>query len=206
MNQPSDSLAVRRRLPARDRRVALLDVALPIFAREGYGRASINDIAAATGVTKPVLYDHFGSKQGLYLAVLEREQAALIGELMTGFAFDVGLDARLDHLARAAIRYVRGRPDGARVLLRTPDGDEVTRAAHASRRAQAHDLATALILTDPAFTASPGLSRAASASLQADLQTAALERLAMWALDHPSAPAKAITAAFVDLLWNGLAH
>ena len=59
------------RLPASARREQLLDVALQVFARQGYHGASMNDIAEAAGVTKPVVYQHFESKRELYLALLD---------------------------------------------------------------------------------------------------------------------------------------
>ena len=54
------------RLPAAERRQQLLDVALEVFSREGFHQTSMNDIAEAAGVTKPVLYQHFGSKRDLF--------------------------------------------------------------------------------------------------------------------------------------------
>lgn len=59
------------RLPAAARRRQLLDVALDAFAGGGFHATSMDDIAAAAGVTKPVLYQHFGSKRSLYLELLE---------------------------------------------------------------------------------------------------------------------------------------
>src|SRR3954452_4273890 len=59
------------RLPAARRRNQLLDVALQVFAARGYHATSMNDIAEAAGVTKPVLYQHFRSKRELYLELLE---------------------------------------------------------------------------------------------------------------------------------------
>src|SRR6266513_4935230 len=59
------------RLPAPRRRRQLLDVALEVFAERGYHRTSMNDLAEAAGVTKPVLYQHFRSKRALYLELLE---------------------------------------------------------------------------------------------------------------------------------------
>src|SRR6476646_7442621 len=59
------------RLPAARRRRQLLDVALETFAARGYHPTSMNDIAEAAGVTKPVLYQHFRSKRALYLELLE---------------------------------------------------------------------------------------------------------------------------------------
>ena len=60
-----------RRLPAHERRSQLLDVAIEVFAQRGYHGASMNQVAEAAGVTKPVLYQHFPSKRELYREVLE---------------------------------------------------------------------------------------------------------------------------------------
>jgi len=59
------------RLPAARRRRQLLDVALEVFAASGFHQTSMEDVADAAGVTKPVLYQHFGSKRELYLELLE---------------------------------------------------------------------------------------------------------------------------------------
>src|SRR4029079_15890834 len=59
------------RLPAPARREQILDVAVEVFARNGFHGASMNDVAEAAGVTKPVLYQHFYSKQALYMALLD---------------------------------------------------------------------------------------------------------------------------------------
>lgn len=59
------------RLPAPARREQILDVSVQVFARNGFHSTSMNDVADAAGVTKPVLYQHFNSKQDLYLALLE---------------------------------------------------------------------------------------------------------------------------------------
>jgi AcrR family transcriptional regulator len=69
---------VPARLPAARRRRQLLDVALTQFATQGYHQASMDDIAEAAGVTKPVLYQHFGSKRALYLELLEDVGSALL--------------------------------------------------------------------------------------------------------------------------------
>lgn len=58
------------RLPAEERRQQLLDVAVDVFARKGYHAASMNDVAEAAGVTKPVLYQHFSSKRDLFVELL----------------------------------------------------------------------------------------------------------------------------------------
>jgi AcrR family transcriptional regulator len=59
------------RLPAGERREQILDVAVQVFARRGFHATSMNEVAEAAGVTKPVLYQHFDSKQDLYLALID---------------------------------------------------------------------------------------------------------------------------------------
>src|SRR5262245_51686136 len=66
------------RLPAAARREQLLAVALEVFARQGFHATSMNDVAEAAGVTKPVLYQHFASKRELYLALLGEVGARLM--------------------------------------------------------------------------------------------------------------------------------
>ena len=80
------------RLPATARREQLLEVAVGVFARQGYHGTSMNHVAEAAGVTKPVLYQHFDSKHDLYLALLE----------------DVG-NRLLDRIAKATSEATDGR-------------------------------------------------------------------------------------------------
>ena len=69
------------RLPAARRRQQLLDVALEVFGERGFHPTSMNDVAEAAGVTKPVLYQHFRSKRALYREVLTEVGAQLLDEI-----------------------------------------------------------------------------------------------------------------------------
>jgi AcrR family transcriptional regulator len=71
------------RLTATARREQLLDVALGVFARNGYHDTSMNDVADAAGVTKPVLYQHFDSKRELYQALLDEVSSRLLTAIVT---------------------------------------------------------------------------------------------------------------------------
>jgi AcrR family transcriptional regulator len=66
------------RMPAAERREQLLAVALDVFARQGFHETSMNEVAEAAGITKPVLYQHFDSKRELYLAVIEEAGRRMI--------------------------------------------------------------------------------------------------------------------------------
>jgi AcrR family transcriptional regulator len=71
------------RLPAPARREQILDVSVQVFAQRGFHSTSMNDVADAAGVTKPVLYQHFDSKQDLYMALLEEAGARLRNAVRT---------------------------------------------------------------------------------------------------------------------------
>jgi AcrR family transcriptional regulator len=194
----------RRRLSASERREALLDASRPLFATRGYESTSIGEIAAAASVTKPVVYDHFPSKQALYIALVEREAESISSALTASFDPTAPLDERLRTLALAAIGYARRHPDSSLLLLKTPTGDASIRAAHERLHSGGRAAIAAAILADPVFEAAPGLSRQASAELLGDLHNAVLERLVHWALEHPGTTSKALAEVFVDVLWRGL--
>jgi len=105
------------RLPAEERRDQLLDVALEVFATAGFHGASMNDVAEAAGVTKPVLYQHFDSKNDLFAALLDevgrRMRTAI--DKATADAVD-GKDATIRGF-RAYFRWVAADLDGFRLLF-----------------------------------------------------------------------------------------
>jgi AcrR family transcriptional regulator len=104
------------RLPASERREQLLEVGLEVFARQGYHGTSMNDVAEAAGVTKPVLYQHFDSKRDLYLALLDEVGARMLTEITKATAS--ATDGRTQTVAgfRAYFRWVASDQD-AFVLL-----------------------------------------------------------------------------------------
>ena len=78
---------MRRRLPRAERRAQLLSVATSKFGERGYHPTSMDDIAEAAGVTKPVLYQHFSSKEDLYISVIQ-QVGEVLRERIDGFAFE----------------------------------------------------------------------------------------------------------------------
>ncbi len=94
------------RLPAADRRRQLLDVAVEVFSRRGFHATSMNDVAKAAGVTKPVLYTHFGSKRGLYRALLDDVGARLRQDIEAAVATEPGPRAQVEAGFRAYFRFV----------------------------------------------------------------------------------------------------
>jgi AcrR family transcriptional regulator len=120
---------VTRQLPRLERREAILGAAATAFAHAGYAATSMEDIAAASGVTKLILYRHFDSKEALYRAVLE-QLFARQAELFVASVED-GLQAAA--ATRALLTVGREQPDGFRLCWR-----------HAAREPQFADYAHGL--------------------------------------------------------------
>lgn len=118
------------RLPAAERREQLLSVALTVFAREGFHGASMNEVADAAGVTKPVLYQHFSSKNGLYLALIEETGSALISLIEAATLEVSGPHDQVERGFRAYFRWVSTDRDAFRLLFggSARSGDEFTEA------------------------------------------------------------------------------
>ena len=105
------------RLPAPERRRQLLDVALVVFAREGYHAASMNDVAEAAGVTKPVLYQHFESKRELYLELLSVVGGRLERAIAAATADAGGPRQQVEAGLRAYFRFVADERDAFLLLF-----------------------------------------------------------------------------------------
>lgn len=75
---PSSRRARRVRMTGKERREQLLDIGRTLFADKGYEGTSVEEIAARAGVSKPVVYEHFGGKEGLYAVVVDREMRQLL--------------------------------------------------------------------------------------------------------------------------------
>jgi AcrR family transcriptional regulator len=134
-NVPMTAVAVKpRRDPAR--REAILHAAAEVFAHAGYAATSVDDIAAAAGITKLIVYRHFDAKETLYRAVLEQ----VFERQVELFLANVARGLQAGGTTRALLGVAREWPDGFRLLWR-----------HAAREPQFSDYA--LHLRDVAVSA-----------------------------------------------------
>jgi AcrR family transcriptional regulator len=106
-----------QRLTASARRAQLIEVGRAVFAEKGYEATAVEEIAERAKVSKPIVYEHFGGKEGLYAVVVDREMervVALIADVIsTGSPRE-----RLEKAALAFLTYVKDQPDGFAVLSR----------------------------------------------------------------------------------------
>jgi AcrR family transcriptional regulator len=105
------------RLTAAARRAQLIDIGRAVFAKRGYEAASVEEIAARAKISKPIVYEHFGGKEGLYAVVVDREVEHIIGRIVAAVAAGSPRE-RLEGAVLAFLGYVTERPDGFAVLLR----------------------------------------------------------------------------------------
>lgn len=141
------------RLSANARREQILEVALEVFATAGFHGASMNDVADAVGVTKPVLYQHFDSKRELYQALIDDVGERLLGSITKAAAEATDGKSQTELGFRAYFRWVAEDHDAFRFLFGsgTRRDDEFNSAVQ-KITAEAADAIAPLIAVDIAET------------------------------------------------------
>jgi len=186
----------QRRLSREEREPQMLDTAVRVFGERGYHGCSMEDIAAAAGVTKPMFYAYFGSKDELYAACIAHV-ARQLEQALTAAGSDEDDPERLT-FARvlAFFRFIGGRRDQWRVLRREagPFAEELARA-----RGTIVDLTLRQLEASPV----PAGSRADLVPL-AHALVGAGEALADWWVDHPEESAETMAVRQMNLIWLGL--
>jgi AcrR family transcriptional regulator len=196
------STAGKRRLTAAARREVIERAATEVFAEHGYQGASMDEIARRSGVSAPVVYDHFSSKLDLHRRLLERTRDELLEMWRTQLSPDGPAEVRVPRALDAWARYVESHPYAARMYFQGPSGDASARAVHEEVTAPAR-AALALILA-----AEPGAENIAGSDDQAlemaaEVMRAGLTGLAIWWIDHPEVPRERIVETAVNALWIG---
>jgi AcrR family transcriptional regulator len=106
-----------QRLPASARRAQLIEVGRAVFAKLGYEATSVEEIAERAKVSKPIVYEHFGGKEGLYAVVVDREMDYVVRRISEAIATGTPRE-RVEQAAMAFLTYVKDHPDGFAILTR----------------------------------------------------------------------------------------
>lgn len=188
------------RMTGAQRREQLITVGRHVFAERGVAGATVEEIAAAAGVTKPVVYEHFGGKEGLYAVVVDREMRAMLDLLSVSLV--PGESARLiiERAAVAVLTYIEESPDGFRVLSRDSPpfhtGGSLGSLMSEIATQVEHVLVAAFKNTklDPKF-----------APIYAQMLLGAIALTGAWWLEtNKEFKKEDVAAHMVDLAWNGL--
>lgn len=181
----------------------MLEAAEGVFATRGFRGATMEEIADLVGVTKPLIYDYFGSKEGLFAATIERARRQLLAVLVEVWETGPELEVRtrLEHVVVAFFRFI-DEHEQAFTLLRT-EGAVI--GAQASASVERIRQQTAKAFADgmgahPQFAAVP----TARLTGMAEILIGGCERLAVWrAEQHGMSPDEAAELVMATL-WDGL--
>ncbi len=189
----------RSRMTGPQRRSQLVEVGRGLFAMRGLDGTTIEEIAAAAGVSKPVIYEHFGSKEGLYTQVVEFEFKILLASINDALADEAKPRVLVERAALALLTYIEDRTDGFRILMRDappsqPEGAFSTLLSHVTARVE-H------ILSDE--FARRGFS-AADGAMYAQMLVGMVAMTGQWWQDSRQPDKRAVAAHLVNLAWNGL--
>ncbi len=192
----------RKRLSAPARRELIEATAAAVFAEHGYRGASIDEIARRSGVTAPIVYDHFSSKAELYRGLLERHYSdlrAIWARLIPG---EGGLEERLARSVDAWFAYVGEHPFAGRMLFREPEDPEPA-AVHAEVAGASRKQVMALFAAQPGAENIAGSVDAEGLGMAWVVLRGILQGLATWWADHPEVPREAVVATAMNALWIG---
>jgi AcrR family transcriptional regulator len=181
------------------RREQLIEISRGLFAERGFDATSVEEIAGRAEVSKPVVYEHFGGKEGLYAAVVDREVRSLLGLVRTALTAS-GPRALVEQAAVAFLDYVDQSSEGFRILVR----DSPVGSASGSFVSILGDVASRVEHILAAEFTARGYD-AAAAPMYAQMLVGMVGTTGQWWLDART-PAKDVVAAhLVNLAWNGLA-
>ena len=187
-------------MTASQRREQLLDVSRRLFAEKGFEGTSVEEIAARAQVSKPVVYEHFGGKEGAYAVVVDREIQSLTQSLVTALEGRGHPQVLVERTALALLDYIESSTDGFRILVR----DSPVAQATGTFSSLIGDVAMQVEhLLAEQFT-KRGLDPR-TAPIYAQMLVGMVALTGQYWLDARSPKKDDVAAHLVNLAWNGLA-
>ena len=198
----SESGKPRKRLKAEERRESILRAANSVFGQHGYEHVRIDDVAAAAGISKALIYEHFRSKQELYVELMNRAAIDLLGRIVAA-ASAPGVEgaARLEAGSKAGFGFVAEQPEAFQMFVRDVTDPEVA-AVQAALRRGAVSAMVGVMEMEPVATRE-GLERRHLEQL-AEMMVGGYYALADWWLRNREADIAELTAIQLNFMWLGL--
>jgi len=187
-------------MTGKERREQLLDIGRRVFAERGLDGVSIEEIAAQAGVSKPVVYEHFGGKEGLYAVVVDREVERFL-QMATELLQGEDTMPKFEVAAVSLLRYMEDNSDGFRILVR----DSPPASASGTFGSLLSDIASQVeyILADVLQVRGydPNL-----APMYAQMLVGMVAFAGQWWLEVRKPKLEEMAAHLVNLAWNGLSQ
>jgi len=187
-------------MSATQRREQLILIGRQLFAERGFDATSVEEVAARAKVSKPVVYEHFGGKEGLYAVVVDREVRALLDRITT--ALTAGHPRELlEQAALALLDYIEAETDGFQVLVRESSPMSSSGSFSSVLNDVAHQVEHILGAEFKTRSYDPRL-----AELYAQALVGMVALTGRWWLEVRKPRKEAVAAHLVNLAWNGLSH
>jgi AcrR family transcriptional regulator len=190
----------RSRMTGKQRREQLIEVGRKLFADKGFEGTTVEEIAAKASVSKPVVYEHFGGKEGLYAVVVDREIAALLGGITGALSSEQGSRETLERAAGALLDYIESNTDGFRILVRDSPAGQSTGSFASLISDVASQVEHILAAEFKRRKLDPK-----TAPLYAQMLVGMVALTGQWWLDSRKMKKADVAAHLVNLAWNGLA-
>jgi AcrR family transcriptional regulator len=189
----------RARMTGKERREQLLDVGRRLFAEKGFEGTSVEEIASHAEVSKPVVYEHFGGKEGLYAVVVDREIRILLDAITASLGTSNHPRILLEQAASALLGYIETSTDGFRILVR----DSPVAQSTGTFASLISDVASQVeyLLADEFRRRNLDPK---TAPLYAQMLVGMVALTGQYWLDHRRAKRAEVAAHLVNLAWNGL--
>ncbi|MFI7109565.1 TetR family transcriptional regulator [Nonomuraea sp. NPDC050227] len=188
----------RRRMSGRERREQLILISRTLFAEKGFDGTSIEEIAATAQVSKPVVYEHFGGKEGVYAVVVDREMQKLLGMITSALAASHSL-IKLERAALALLQYIEESSEGFRILVRDSHAASGTGTFASLISEIASQVEDVLADEFAGRGYDPKL-----APMYAQMLVGMVALTGQWWLDVRKPGREEVAAHLVNLAWNGL--
>ena len=185
-------------MSGKERREQLLEIGRALFAEKGFDATSIEELAARAGVSKPIVYEHFGGKEGLYAVVVDREMARMLHRI-TGALSGGSARALLEQAAEALLAYVEEDTDGFRILVR----DSSVPSSSGNFASLISDIAGQVEHILGREFSARGFDPAL-APLYSQALVGMVALTGQWWLDERALDRAEVAAHLVNLAWNGL--
>ena len=189
----------RARMSGRERREQLIGIGRSLFADRGFEGTTVEEIAQRAGVSKPVVYEHFGGKEGLYAVVVDREIERLLASITGALTSSLSSRQILEAAALALLDYIEDSTDGFRILVR----DSPTGQATGSFASLISDIASQVEHILVAQFKSRRLD-AKAAPMYAQMLVGMVALTGQWWLENSKVKKDEVAAHLVNLAWNGL--
>ena len=190
-------------MKAAERREVIERAAMEVFAERGYHGASMDEIARRSGVSAPIVYDHFASKQDLHRRLLERTRDELLEVWRSHLFAEGSAQERIPRALDAWAAYVEGHRYAVRMFFRETTGDPEVEGLHREVQEGARAALGAILGREPGAEGIAGSRDPEALEMAAEVMRSGLTGLAIWWSEHPQVPRAQVVATAVNVLWVG---